>query len=102
MALDKNFLSSPHAILDPTVRWTPSAGAGELDISSDKLLPPLVEKLRLEVKDFRENGYAGASETSRSLLKWWFTEIHPLTQEDGSSEDFQYYFAQREALETII
>jgi type III restriction enzyme len=34
----------------------------------DKLMPPMVVQLRRKVKEFRENGYAGARETSKSLL----------------------------------
>ena len=40
--------------------------------------------------------------TSRSLLNWWFNTPHLLPQADGTMAEFQYYFAQREALETII
>ena len=68
----------------------------------EKLLPPLVPTLRKEVKAWRDRGYDGATETSRSLLRWWFTEQHLVPKADGSSEEFQYFFAQREALETVI
>lgn len=68
----------------------------------EKLMPPLVAQLRLKVKEFRNSGYVGASDTSKSLLTWWFKEPHLLPKADGSMENFEYYFAQREALETII
>jgi len=42
------------------------------------------------------------SDTSRSLLNWWFKEPHLLQQADGTMEEFQYFFAQREALETVV
>ena len=45
---------------------------------------------------------SGASATSKSLLNWWFKEPHLLPQADGTMAEFQYFFAQREALETII
>ena len=41
-------------------------------------------------------------DTSKSLLNWWFKTPHLLPQADGTMAEFQYYFAQREALETII
>jgi type III restriction enzyme len=65
-------------------------------------MPPLVHQLRRKVKEFRDSGYVGASDTSKSLLNWWFKEPHLLPQTDGIMTRFQYYFAQREALETII
>ena len=105
MALPKDFPKSPHAILDPEKRWTPSG----LARPQRELIAPLVAKIRKEVKAFRDSDYAGATETSKSLLKWWFETPHlqaathsVLAQKEGELEDFQYYFAQREALETII
>ena len=65
-------------------------------------MPPLVSQLRKKVKEWRDSGYAGATDTSRSLLNWWFNTPHLLPQADGTMAEFQYYFAQREALETII
>ncbi len=44
----------------------------------------------------------GAADTSRSLLNWWFNTPHLLPKADGTMAEFEYYFAQREALETII
>ena len=67
----------------------------------DKLMPPLVAQLRQKVKEFRGSGYVGATNTSKSLLNWWFREPHLLPQADGTMAKFQYFFAQREALETI-
>ena len=101
MALHPNFPDSSHAILDPKIRWFP-ADETLRNTSMEKLMPPLVAQLRLKVKEFRDGGYVGASDTSRSLLSWWFKEPHLLPQADGTMEEFQYYFAQREALETII
>ncbi len=101
MALHKDFPDSPHAILDPSIRWFPADEALR-EISMEKLMPPLVSELRKKVKTFRDSGYVGASETSKSLLNWWFKTPHLLPQIDGTMAEFQYYFAQREALETII
>ncbi len=101
MALHPDFPGSPHAILNPETRWFP-ADETLRGTSEDKLIPPLVAQLRRKVKEFREAGYSGASNTSRSLLNWWFNEPHLLPRADGTMVEFQYYFAQREALETVI
>jgi type III restriction enzyme len=101
MALHKDFPSSPHAILDPSIRWFP-ADESLRDTSMEKLMPPLVAIIRTKVKDFRDSGYAGATDTSRSLLNWWFKRPHLLPKADGTMEEFEYFFAQREALETIV
>src|SRR5437773_1772941 len=101
MALHPNFPKSPHEILDPSIRWFP-ADETLRETSMDKLMPPLVPELRKRVKEFRDSGYAGATDTSRSLLNFWFKEPHLIPKSDGSSVEFQYYFAQREALETIV
>src|SRR3990170_6964219 len=101
MALHQRFPSSPHAILDPAIRWFPADEALR-ETSSEKLMPPLVSQLRKKVKEWRDSGYAGATDTSKSLLNWWFKTPHLLPQADGTMAEFRYYFAQREALETII
>ena len=100
MALHKDFPTSPHAILDPAIRWFPADEALR-EKGYEKLLPPLVHKLRIEVKKWRDNNYEGVSDTSRALLRWWFQTQHPMETPDGTI-NFQYYFAQREAIETII
>ncbi|PKO22619.1 MAG: type III restriction endonuclease subunit R [Chloroflexi bacterium HGW-Chloroflexi-1] len=101
MALHKDFPESPYAILDPALRWFP-ADESLRETSMDKLMPPLVPQLRRKVKEWRGSGYVGATDTSKSLLNWWFDIPHLLPQADGAMVEFQYYFAQREALETII
>ena len=102
MALHPDFPGSPHAILDPAIRWFP-AGETRRETSMAKLMPPLVAKLRCKVKkQFRDCGYVGATDTSKSLLNWWFNTPHLLPQADGNMAKFQYFFSQREALETII
>jgi len=100
MALHKNFPKSPHEILDPKIRWFPADEALR-EKGYAKLLPPLVYKLRIEVKKWRDNNYKGVSDTSRALLAWWFQTEHPMETLDGIV-NFQYYFAQREAIETVI
>lgn len=66
------------------------------------LIPPLVGKVRREVSEWRKRDYAGASDTSRALLNWWFETEHWIPKADGTAVQFRYYFAQREAVETVI
>ena len=87
MSLNKDFPKSPHEILKPEIRWRPT------DDSEQKLLPPLVPKIRKAVYEWRNNDYDGASETTRALLHYWF---------ENREREFQYYFAQREAVESVI
>ncbi len=101
MALHKDFPKTPHEILDPDIRWFP-ADETLRESSYEKLLPPLVHKLRRDVKTWREKKYEGASNTSIALLNWWFLKEHLLPQQDGTIHPFQYYFAQREAIESIV
>lgn len=101
MALHPNFPESPFVILDPSIRWFPADEALRTT-TSDKLTPPLVAELRKKVKDWRASKYDGAAPTSKSLLNWWFNTPHLMPQSDGNEAEFQYYFAQREALETIV
>ena len=96
MAIHKNFSQNPFEILNPEERWFP---ADEIlrEKGYQKLLPPLVDKIRREVKKFRDDDYKGASQTSKSLLKYWFQ-----TKKNLNGNEFNYYFAQRESLETLI
>jgi len=101
MAMHPKFPSSPYDILDPDIRWFP-ADESLRETSMDKLMPPLVSQLRKDVKKFRNSAYTGATNTSQQLLNWWFNEPHFKLLDDGTASEFKYYFAQREALETII
>ncbi len=101
MALHPDFPTSPYAPLVAKQRWFPAAE--ELrQTAYEKLLPPLVAKIRGEVELWRKADYAGASATSRALLCWWFEKEHLIENADGSLSPFRYYFAQREAVETVI
>lgn len=101
MALHKDFPSSPFEILDPSIRWFP-ADEDFRETAANKLLPPLVDELRKQVKEWRDSNYDGATETSKALLKFWFQTEHLIPRNDGSADQFQFYFSQREAIETII
>jgi len=98
MPLPPDFPQSPHEILAPDARWSPDKG----DMSWDKL-PPLVRKLRAAVKEWRDEGYREVSRTTAALLDWWFgtarLQADPM---HGLHGPFRYYFAQREAIETIV
>ena len=93
MALNKDFPKNPFEIIDPGLRWFPGNEALG-DKGRDKLLPPLVNKIRKEVSEWRKNGYPKITDTSKSLLNYWFNIEH--------NNGFQYFFAQRESVETII
>ena len=110
MALHPDFPTSPHSILEPDIRWFPADEALR-ESSYEKLLPPLVHELRKKVKVWRDNGYEGAADTSIALLNWWFNQEHMLSKLDlsaysaqagGAMAKFEYYFAQQEAIESII
>ena len=93
MGLNKNFPKSPFKIINPDVRWFP--GDESLgDKGREKLLAPLVTKIRKEVFEWRKKNYPNISATSKSLLEYWFKTPH--------ENEFNYYFAQRESVETII
>jgi len=97
MAIHPSFPTSPYEILNPEHRWFP-ADEDLRESSYDKLVPPLVNNIRREVKKWRDSQYEGASNTSKALLNWWFNRQHI----NENLVEFQYYFAQREAVETVI
>jgi type III restriction enzyme len=90
--------SDPFKILSPSERWAPTQS--QLDAfqnAYEKLLPPLVYKIRLAVAKWRDENYAGASDTTRSLLNFWFNQEHLIGQ-----TQFSFFFSQREAIESIV
>jgi type III restriction enzyme len=101
MALHPGFPHSPYAPLIPDQRWFP-ADETLRSTAYEKLLPPLVAKVREGVAAWRNAGYPGASATSIALLRWWFDTEHLTEEADGSLSPFRYYFAQREAVESVI
>lgn len=100
MPLNPAFPADPYAILSPDVRWYPGdATLG--DMGRDKLIPPLVDKVRRGVAAWRASGYAGASETTQAMLRWWFERDHFIYGPEGPTL-WRWYFAQREAVESAI
>jgi type III restriction enzyme len=57
-----------------------------------------VPALRIAVKEWREKTYPGATETTKTLLNYWFATDHRMT----GRATFRYHDAQREAMETLI
>jgi len=90
MGLNKDFPKSPYSILHPSVRWFP----GEDNFDPLSLMPPLVPKVREALYKWRESEYQNISDVSRALLNHWFV--------NGHESGFQYYFAQRESVESVI
>src|SRR3989338_3685268 len=101
MALHKKFPRDKFEVLEPEIRWFPADEALR-EQGYEKLLPPFVPELRKRSKEGRDKNYDGASPTSKALLNWWFKEDHTIYDTDGLVSNFQYYFAQREAVETVI
>lgn len=63
----------------------------------DKSHAFLVNALRRAVFDWRDKGYPGTTKTTERLLEFWFKQDHVVGE-----EQFQFWFAQREAIETLI
>lgn len=101
MAIHPSFPVSPYEILNPDYRWFPADEALR-ESSYEKLLPPLVHKIRNDVTAWRSSRYDGASATSKALLNWWFNTEHIVPKRAGNLSEFKYYFSQREAVETVI
>ncbi|KJR41513.1 type III restriction protein res subunit [Candidatus Magnetoovum chiemensis] len=62
----------------------------------------IAQNLRRYVNQWRESDYAGASDTTRQLLHYWFDTDHAVNTHADESVPFRYYFCQREAIETLI
>jgi type III restriction enzyme len=67
VALDLDLPRSPCAALDPAHRWFPADEAVRAT-AYERLLQPLVARIRIEVKAWGGQAHAGASETSIALL----------------------------------
>ena len=89
--------TDPFRITLPDNRWQPRPAQLSIE-QSPKLLPPLVAEARRKVAEWRTSGYPGASRTTLDLLEYWFETEHYDRETDTT---FRYYFAQREAFETV-
>jgi len=90
---------------EPTMHRLPNPERGKPAIIAPGRRPskvPLVRSIRAEVDGWRRGGYAGVSETSRTLLNYWFHSEHLVKDNTGEMIPFRYHWAQREAIETFI
>jgi len=75
-------------------------GQGDL-LEARGTTAPAVPLIRQAVASWREGGYAGVSDTTRSLLTWWFPrDGHRMGR--GAGRPFNYHPFQRDAIETLI
>ena len=74
--------------------YTPAGKEGELSITADVIPLALANDLRDRVRRWREDDYRGATAVTKDLLDRWF--------DDERSPGERPFFAQREALETIV
>jgi type III restriction enzyme len=77
-----------------------------IEFNPDNILHPyqrnksqtyLVNKLREAVYNWRESNYPNTTKTTKRLLEFWFKEDHIVDE-----KPFKFWFAQREAIETLI
>ena len=71
---------------------------GLFDVTGKLRTAPCVPALREAIKAWRVGGYKGATETTRTLLNFWFETDHRLL----NGRSFSYHQSQREAIETLI
>ena len=71
-----------------------SGRARSLDDSGEFVPIPLVNKIRPRIKKWREEGYPGVTTVTKRLLEFW--------NDTEFREDKRFFFAQVEAMETII
>jgi len=80
----------------PAMYWyqTKKVGEAQQDIFAEEQADELalVNRLRSDVKRWRESGYRGASSITRDLFAWWNRDDAPR----------RLFFCQREAVETIV
>jgi type III restriction enzyme len=68
------------------------------DVSARQRTALCVPLIRQEVEQWRATDYKGITETTRRLFKWWFSSDHRTPH----GTVFEYYAAQREAIETLV
>jgi type III restriction enzyme len=59
---------------------------------------PCVPAIRQKVKEWREAGYKGVTDTTLLLLNYWFRTDHRLR----NGQKFAFHYFQREAVETLV
>jgi type III restriction enzyme len=106
---DQNpIINEPHA--EPTRHWhfgdgapeiragrreagyiPPMVKGGQLQITDELVLLEQVNRIRDRVREWRDGGYAGATQVTKALFEHWFDD----------EREMRPFFAQREAIETI-
>jgi type III restriction enzyme len=69
-----------------------------LDVTSKLRTAPCVPALREAVKAWVAGGYKGITDTTRTLLNYWFHADHKLQ----TGRPFRYHRSQQEAIETLV
>ena len=76
-----------------------AAASGQLSLLQPPVkTAPCVPAVREEVAEWRSQGYRGITDTTRTLLNYWFKNDHRLP----NGRPFSYHDSQREAIETLI
>ena len=81
----------PHGILPVPKPKKVEPGQGVLELSSDDI-NETVEEVRVQLRNWRRNRWAGATGVTRRLLTYWTRE----------GRHIRPFFAQMEAVETVI
>ena len=66
-------------------------------LAPDPVFATCAPAVSYAVREWREKGYPGATETTQRLLAWWFDTDHEV-----GGQPFAFYAAQREAVESLI
>jgi len=74
------------------------AGDDLFDVTGKLRTAPCVPALREAVKAWRAGSYKGTTDTTKTLLNFWFKNDHRLP----GGKPFSYHSSQREAIETLI
>ena len=67
----------------------------DLGLAADQADAGAIDKLRAEVRTWRDEGWPGTSNATRELLEYW-------SREPGEGPVFSLFYAQREAIETVV
>ena len=67
----------------------------DLGFDSNRINAGAIDKLRGEVRRWRDQGWPGTSNATRELLEYW-------SREPGEGPVYSLFYAQREAIETVV
>lgn len=80
----------------PRGKKVPSEQLGLLEVRGKTA--PCVPAIRKAVAEWRQDNYKGVTDTTRTLLNYWFKTDHRLP----NGRAFWYHDSQREAMETLV